>query len=108
MLVSNSKGVSSLGILIASAVSKMVASTVTYPHEVIRTRLHTQTHIPDDTASEAKYRGVIQTLRTIIHEEGGKALFKGLPTNLMRAVPGAAITLLTYEFLTDYLDKLAA
>ncbi|KAI8817414.1 mitochondrial carrier domain-containing protein [Fimicolochytrium jonesii] len=44
---------SAVSILLASAGSKMVASVATYPHEVLRTRLQTQsarrilTHIPD-------------------------------------------------------------
>ncbi|TPX40983.1 hypothetical protein SeMB42_g05791 [Synchytrium endobioticum] len=108
VFVNSAKGLSSIGILTASAISKMLASTVAYPHEVLRTRLHTQTHLPGVTTTQAKYRGLVQTFRTIVNEEGGRALYKGLSTNLLRTVPAAAITLLTYETLADYLDKLAA
>ena len=37
------KAIAELGpgeLVVASALSKMVASTITYPHEVVRTRMH--------------------------------------------------------------------
>ncbi|TPX36642.1 hypothetical protein SmJEL517_g01321 [Synchytrium microbalum] len=102
-LVKHDGWISGYGILLASGISKMVASTATYPHEVLRTRLQTQTH-----ASELKYRGLIHTVRVILHEEGVSALYKGLPTNLIRTVPAAAITILTYETLSAQLHILSA
>ncbi|KAJ2769110.1 hypothetical protein IWQ57_003246 [Coemansia nantahalensis] len=83
----------SLRILAASATSKMVASSVTYPHEVIRTRLQNQVALPH------KYRGILHAARLIYAEEGVRAFYHGLPTNLIRTVPASMMTLLTYELL---------
>ncbi|KAJ2809481.1 hypothetical protein H4R20_000101 [Coemansia guatemalensis] len=80
-------------ILLASAVSKMVASSATYPHEVIRTRLQNQ------SAPPYKYKGILHAIRLIYHEEGAAAFYRGLPTNLIRTVPASMMTLLTYELL---------
>ncbi|KAJ2614240.1 hypothetical protein H4S08_001809 [Coemansia sp. RSA 1365] len=80
-------------ILLASAVSKMVASSATYPHEVIRTRLQNQ------SAAPYKYKGILHAIRLIYHEEGVTAFYRGLPTNLIRTVPASMMTLLTYELL---------
>ncbi|KAI8324459.1 mitochondrial carrier [Martensiomyces pterosporus] len=80
-------------ILLASAVSKMVASSVTYPHEVIRTRLQNQSTAP------YKYRGILHAVRLIYAEEGLSAFYRGLSTNLIRTVPASMMTLLTYELL---------
>ncbi|KAI8847661.1 mitochondrial carrier domain-containing protein [Chytridium lagenaria] len=99
-----STSISSVGILVASAVSKCVASLATYPHEVLRTRLQTQTtrtHIPPhrDVAPPPKYTGIIQTARLMIAEEGFRSMYLGLPTSLIRQVPAGAISLWMYEII---------
>ncbi|KAL3481581.1 mitochondrial carrier domain-containing protein [Aspergillus californicus] len=114
-----------IGISCATFLSKVCASSVTYPHEVLRTRLQTQQRTqpsasPEEIAfrggvdhpdrppgaassdgmpNRPRYSGVIRTCQTILKEEGWRAFYSGIGTNLFRAVPAAMTTMLTYEYL---------
>eukprot|EP00007_Cunea_sp_BSH-02190019_P006505 CAMPEP_0174239918 /NCGR_PEP_ID=MMETSP0417-20130205/16677_1 /TAXON_ID=242541 /ORGANISM="Mayorella sp, Strain BSH-02190019" /LENGTH=405 /DNA_ID=CAMNT_0015318915 /DNA_START=282 /DNA_END=1496 /DNA_ORIENTATION=+ len=74
-------------LILASATSKVVASSAAYPHEVIRARFQSQ-RVEDPH----RYHGIRDAIRRILAEEGIAAFYRGLPTNLMRVVPSCAIT----------------
>ncbi|KAI8394275.1 mitochondrial carrier domain-containing protein [Radiomyces spectabilis] len=81
-----------MGNLGAAAVSKFVAACVSYPHEVIRTRLRQ----PAENGVQ-KYTGLWQCLRLVAKEEGVVALYGGMTAHLLRVVPNAAIMFFCYE-----------
>eukprot|EP01137_Pigoraptor_chileana_P007010 Opistho-2@51975 len=80
-------------IIIASSLSKAFASVCWYPHEILRTRLQNQTSIPP------KYRGVVHCAMVVAREEGMRAFYRGMGTNLLRVTPSGAITFTAYEMI---------
>lgn len=82
------------GMLGAAGGAKMTASLITYPHEVIRTRLRQPL---DPVTGKQKYTGLYQTLKLVIAEEGARRLYGGLSAHLMRVVPNAAVMYSIYE-----------
>lgn len=92
----------SLQYLTAAAVSKLIASAATYPHEVVRLRMREQ---PRFVGAIPKYRGMIQSLRVIAREEGRKGLYAGMGTHLARVVPNAALLFFTYEVVVKWIER---
>ena len=84
-----------------AAASKLVASILTYPHEVLRTRLRE----PAGPDGKRKYVGLRQATARIVAEEGVGALYGGLGAHLLRVVPNAAIMFLGYEALVHAFSR---
>lgn len=71
----------------AAGSAKLFAAVITYPHEVVRTRLR-QAPLQN---GHLKYTGLVQCFSTVFKEEGMAALYGGLTPHLLRVVPSAAI-----------------
>lgn len=99
---SDPERLTSIQYLTAAAISKLVASVSTYPHEVVRLRMREQ---PKFIGAIPKYRGMIQSLRLIAREEGRRGLYAGMGTHLARVVPNAALMFFTYETVVKWIEK---
>ena len=76
--------------LVAGGVAGMVACTIAYPLDLIRTRLAAQTEY-------IYYNGITDAMKKIVHEEGVIGLYRGIGATLMQVAPSLAINYAAYE-----------
>ena len=81
-----------LDIIVSSMTAKLIASVLTYPHEVLRSRMQ------DVTLTDGKPLGLFALIRHIIRKEGVASLYSGIAVNCIRIFPATISTFLFYEF----------
>ncbi|KAL2756922.1 hypothetical protein ACRALDRAFT_1062601 [Sodiomyces alcalophilus JCM 7366] len=79
----------------AAGSAKLAAVFLTYPHEVVRTRLR---QAPMENGVP-RYTGLVQCFRSIAAQEGLAGLYGGLMPHIARSIPSAIISLGVYEFV---------
>lgn len=87
--------------LVAGSLAGVVATVLTYPTDMVKTRLT----IDHSDPSKAKYKGVVDCFVKVYKEEGFKALFKGMGTSIAGVIPFAGGTFMAYEFLGKWRGK---
>lgn len=85
----------------AAGAAKFVASLLTYPHEVVRTRLR---QAPIAETGQPKYTGLVQCFKLIVKEEGLGSIYGGLTPHLLRTVPNSIIMFGTWELVVRLLS----
>lgn len=111
--------------ILSAGSAKFIATLITYPHEVVRTRLRQAptpaapitnqldpriskgkewaTVVAKQAArSQPKYHGLLQTFKLVFREEGFQALYSGLSPHLLRVVPNAVVMYSIYEMVLKY------
>ena len=78
-----------------AAFSKLIASGLTYPHEVVRTRMR------EIVNGKCPYNSLYDAFSTIAREEGRAGLYRGMAVHLSRTVPNTAIMFFVYEFVVN-------
>lgn len=84
------------------AVSKLAATTVTYPYQVLKTRIQQRAANP----REHQYKGFFQAIGKVWRGEGIPGFYRGFITNVLRVAPQSAVTLVAYENIHALLTKI--
>lgn len=100
---------SSAGYLAMGAASKIIASTTTYPLQVIKSRLQQRStgfevgKTGNVEVFERKYKNMSDCTTKIFRREGLRGFYKGVWVNSLRVAPNSAVTFLVYELVLDWM-----
>ncbi|KAK3164446.1 hypothetical protein QOZ80_1AG0018570 [Eleusine coracana subsp. coracana] len=90
-------------VAVCSSGSKVTASIITYPHEVLRSKLQEQGL---DHCGAMRYSGLTDCIKQVYWKEGFAGFYRGCATNLLRTTPNAIITFTSYEMINRLMHQI--
>ncbi|MBW0504228.1 hypothetical protein O181_043943 [Austropuccinia psidii MF-1] len=102
--------------IVMSGASKLLAIAITYPYQVIRSRLQNQLFVQSpvtqslavsSSSNIPHYHSIGHCVTHTYQTEGLKAFYKGLAVNAIRILPGTCVTFVVYENLSRWLKQVA-
>ena len=96
----NRRTPSGIAIMLAGGTAGTVSWAVTYPMDVIKSRIQV-----DGTSGISRYQGVTDCIVKSVQEGGFRVLTRGLGACLLLAFPAEAVLLLTYEMCLKLMGR---
>lgn len=100
--IGRSRQLGSLDFFFLGAISKLIATSITYPYIVIKSRMQ----LKQSNNEEARYYSTADGFRKILRNEGARGLYKGIDSKLLQSVLTAAILFVAKENIFNYTIKL--
>ncbi|KAK4179856.1 putative mitochondrial folate transporter/carrier [Triangularia setosa] len=97
-----SRELSNEATVVLSTIAKLVAGGVTYPLQVLRSRLQGY------EAEERFGKGIRGVVRQLWREEGMRGFYRGVMPGVVRVLPATWVTFLVYENVRFYLPRWAS
>lgn len=91
-------------LIMASSISKMIASSLTYPHEILRTRMQLRPSTKSINLPIEVQKKIVPLIKATYKNEGMRGFYSGFTANLLRTVPASAITLVSFEYVRNKLS----
>ncbi|KAI9503788.1 hypothetical protein GGI25_003829 [Coemansia spiralis] len=92
----------SLDFFVLGAISKLCATTVTYPYILVKSRMQ----LKQSKNENERYSSLVDGLRKVIANEGIAGLYKGIESKLLQSVLTASLLFMSKEALFSYTVKL--
>ncbi|RKP40300.1 mitochondrial carrier domain-containing protein [Dimargaris cristalligena] len=93
------RALGNLDFFLLGAISKLVATAITYPYIVIKSRMQLRQSQSDESQ---RYHSVLDGLRKIIKYEGVEGLYKGIEFKLVQSVLTSAFLFMAKEQFYQY------
>ncbi|GAA5970670.1 hypothetical protein JCM3765_005262 [Sporobolomyces pararoseus] len=101
------KKLSNLEYILMSGSAKLVAISITYPYQVIRSRIQYQPQLSSTTISKVlPYTSIPNVISRTYRSEGLGGFYKGIATNAVRILPGTCVTFVVYEQVSRWLERM--
>ncbi|KAI9472759.1 hypothetical protein LPJ78_001456 [Coemansia sp. RSA 989] len=92
----------SLDFFVLGAISKLCATSITYPYILIKSRMQ----LKQSKNENERYKSLVDGLRKVIATEGIAGLYKGIESKLLQSVLTASFLFMSKEALFSYAIKL--